>query len=170
MFNKLKEIASLSGSSVSLFISLTYLIACINLILNYCLFKSQAKKCDMIKGLLVSCDSIEARYLLRSLSGKLRIGLAEQSALTALSNALTITPPPTASSEIVVDDDIKNIVIDHFKKNKIDSDDAKKINEENAKLLKQTYYQCPNYQVIISAALKYGLSRLPENCKLTPGN
>ena len=107
---------------------------------------------------MVSCDSIEAKFLLRSLSGKLRIGLAEQSALSALSNAIS-TSLSTNDKE----------VINYYKEKKIDADEAKKMMEENAKLLKQTYYQCPNYEIIISAVLKHGLSKLAENCKLTPG-
>lgn len=136
VFAKLREIALLSGNS------------------------SQAKKCDLIKGLIVSGDSIEARYILRSLSGKLRIGLAEQSALNALSNAITLNANYN---------DSKKTYAENFKKNKTPIEDIKKIFEENSKKLKNAYYQCPNYEIVVKALLKDGIDKLNENCKLTPG-
>ncbi|KAF0727505.1 hypothetical protein AaE_009522, partial [Aphanomyces astaci] len=50
---------------------------------------SQASKCSIIKSLLVRCDKLsdEAKYVIRGLQGKLRIGLAGQSILVSLTQA-----------------------------------------------------------------------------------
>lgn len=111
--------------------------------------------------MLVSCDSIEARYLMRSLAGKLRNGLGEQSILAALGHAFATTYT-TEDGELVVDE---------FKKMRKNDqiDEIKKLLEKPVQTVKQSYYQCPNYDNLIGAILKHGLSELEKHCKLTPG-
>ncbi|XP_024134862.1 DNA ligase 1 [Oryzias melastigma] len=134
VFKKLKEIASMSGNS------------------------AMNKKIDIIKGLFVACRFSEARYIVRSLAGKLRIGLAEQSVLSALSQAVCLTPPGQ---------DFPPAVIDASKG--MSAESRRAWIEEKSLLLKQTYCEMPNYDIIIPVLLKEGIDQLPNHCKLTPG-
>nr|XP_022318029.1 DNA ligase 1-like [Crassostrea virginica] len=134
VFTKLREIASMSGNA------------------------AMTKKIEKIKGMFVACRQCEARYLIRSLGGKLRIGLAEQSVLTALGNAVFRTPPGQ---------DFPPEVLDAGKG--LGADALKKKMEECALVIKTTYCECPNYDAIIPALIKYGIEELPNHCKLTPG-
>ncbi|XP_075135235.1 DNA ligase 1 [Leptodactylus fuscus] len=134
VFNKLKEIARMSGNA------------------------AMNKKIDIIKGLFVACRHSEARYIARALGGKLRIGLAELSVLSAIAQAITLTPPGQSFPDAVLD------------ASKGMGTDAKKAwIEENALILKQTYCELPNYDLVIPALLKHGIKELPQHCKLTPG-
>lgn len=108
--------------------------------------------------MFVACKDAEARFLIRSLTGKLRIGLAEQSVLQALALACAKTPPtqPRPFKDLNVS---KNMSAESFK-SKYDN---------MAVTLKTTYCECPNYDKIVPIMLKNGIEKLPEYCKLTPG-
>ncbi|XP_069598086.1 DNA ligase 1 isoform X1 [Ranitomeya imitator] len=134
VFSKLKEIARMTGNA------------------------AMNKKIDIIKGLFVACRQSEARYIARALGGKLRIGLAELSVLSAIAQAVSLTPPGQSFPDGVLD------------ASKGMSTDAKKAwIEENAMILKQTYCELPNYDLVIPTLLKHGIKELPQHCKLTPG-
>ncbi|CAD6206873.1 GSCOCG00010114001-RA-CDS [Cotesia congregata] len=134
VFTKLKEIAQSTGNA------------------------SVSKKVDRIQNLFVACRFSEARYLIRSLAGKLRIGLAEQSVLQALALACAMTPPNQEYPPEVLD-----------ASKKVSSDEFKKKYDEIALIIKTTYCECPNYGMIIPVLLEDGVAELPKKCKLTPG-
>ena len=54
------------------------------------LFQSQGKKVSIVTKLLASCKGEEAKYIVRSLEGKLRIGNAERTVLVALAHAAVL--------------------------------------------------------------------------------
>ncbi|KAL7851305.1 hypothetical protein AOLI_G00216610 [Acnodon oligacanthus] len=134
VFSKLKEIGNMSGNS------------------------AMNKKIDIIKGLFVACRFSEARYIVRSLAGKLRIGLAEQSVLAALSQAVCLTPPGQEFPPGVIDAG-----------KGMSAESRRGWLEEKGLILKQTYCEMPNYDVIIPVLLKNSIDELPNHCKLTPG-
>ncbi|XP_071506447.1 DNA ligase 1-like [Diadema antillarum] len=128
VFGKLKDIANMSGNA------------------------SMSRKIDLIKGLLVACRHCEARYLIRSLGGKLRIGLAEQSVLVAIGHAAVLARPEKDGITL---------------KTKV-SDSIKKEMERAAMLVKTAYCEMPTYDALIPALLSHGVEALPDHCRLTP--
>ncbi|KAJ7313838.1 hypothetical protein JRQ81_005581 [Phrynocephalus forsythii] len=119
---------------------------------------SMNKKIDIIKSLFVACRHSEARYIARSLEGKLRIGLAEQSVLSALAQAASLTPPGQKFPPEVID----------AAKGK--STEARKAwLDERVLIVKQAFCELPNYDVIVPVLLEHGVESLPQHCKITPG-
>ncbi|XP_035452218.2 DNA ligase 1 [Spodoptera frugiperda] len=118
---------------------------------------SMSKKISKIQTLYVACRHSEARYLIRSLEGKLRIGLAEQSVLQALAVAVTLTPPgPGGVTQL---DASKGMSPEQFKA-RVDA---------NALTIKSTYCQCPHYGRLLGALLDHGVAGLPQHVRLQPG-
>ncbi|BFZ60443.1 ATP-dependent DNA ligase Cdc17 [Saitoella coloradoensis] len=122
VFSNLKEIATTSGQS------------------------SQAKKIGIIKKLLSSCQGNEAKYLIRSLEGKLRIRLAEKTVLTALAQAV-IASEADKKGKIAKTEDI------------VKGEDT----------LKTVFSNLPSYDIIVPELLKNGVNGLQNRCTLTPG-
>ncbi|CAH0717537.1 unnamed protein product, partial [Brenthis ino] len=112
------------------------------------------KKIAKIQSLYVACRHSEARYLIRSLEGKLRIGLAEQSALQALARAAAATPPETGELDVAAT---------------MSADKFKALVEEYTAIVKTTYCECPDYAALTAALLRHGARALPAHCRLRPG-
>ncbi|OBZ79184.1 DNA ligase 1 [Grifola frondosa] len=126
VFTNLKEIALSSGHS------------------------SQNKKVSIITKLLAACQGSEAKYIVRSLEGKLRIGNAERTVLVALAHASVLAEQEAANKRL--------------NKEKL----AARL-EQAASILKSVYSELPTYDLVIPALLEVGVDKLPERCKLTPG-
>ncbi|KAI2636455.1 ATP-dependent DNA ligase [Hypomontagnella submonticulosa] len=122
---------------------------------------AQGRKVDGIKKLLSAADSqstgkvdihkdkggpSEAKYLVRFLEGKLRLGLAEKTVLVSIAQAM--------------------ICHEAEQKGKVPS--TKEMEEAEA-MLKTVYSELPSWDVVIPAMLKNGIMRLKETCKLRPG-
>ncbi|KAI2799067.1 tRNA ligase [Blomia tropicalis] len=110
----------------------------------------QNKKVEKIKSLITSSQPIESRFLLRSLSGKMRIGLGEKSLLQALTQAYLIYTNAKHSKAP-------------------ESDRFKEILAAKSLILQTAFCECPNYDKLISALMEHGIDQLSEHCFLTPG-
>ncbi|KAJ7786291.1 ATP-dependent DNA ligase [Mycena metata] len=126
VFSNLREIALTSGHS------------------------SQAKKVSIITKLLAACQDFEAKYIVRSLEGKLRIGNAERSVVVALAHAAVLAEKDKANKK--------------WSKEKLTAR-----LEAGASMIKSVYSELPSYDEVVPALLKHGIENLHDHCKLTPG-
>ncbi|PPQ63787.1 hypothetical protein CVT24_004329 [Panaeolus cyanescens] len=111
---------------------------------------SQAKKVSIITKLLAACQGVEAKYIVRSLEGKLRIGNAERSVLVSLAHAFALAEKEKVGK-------------------KWSQDQLAARMEESANNLKSVYSELPTYDKVIPSLLLSGIDKLKEECKLTPG-
>ena len=115
--------------------------------------KSMQKKKGIIKSLLVAASKNEPKYVVRSLQGKLRIGLAEQTVLTALGQALAVH---------------RSIQI-----NGVSQTEALKRMEQKKDVIdqcvKMAYSRLPSYDILIPTLIAHGPENVLEHVKFTPG-
>ncbi|KAM0334136.1 hypothetical protein ACHAQA_001156 [Verticillium albo-atrum] len=121
---------------------------------------AQGRKVDGIKKLLSSADATggkvdiskdkggpsEAKFLIRFLEGKLRLGLAERTVLVSLAQAV-VNHEASVKDLVASPEDV----------------------EKAEAMLKTVYSELPSYDVIIPAMVEHGIMHLREHCKLKPG-
>lgn len=125
VFDRLKSIAEMKGQS------------------------AQNKKVEKVQSLIVACRECEARYIVRSLSGKLRIGLAEQSLLVALARAFVIIEK----------------YIRKEKSPNYESDKFKAKTDEASEEVKSAYNRMPNFDILSDVLIEKGLDGLEDGCQ-----
>ncbi|KAJ3193123.1 tRNA ligase [Irineochytrium annulatum] len=118
------------------------------------------RKISMITGLLSDCTKSEVKFFVRSLEGKLRIGLAERTVIIALAQSFVYAEQ---SKYLRMLHHINGCIA---KKARVPSD---KLLSEAVNIVKQVYCQMPNYELLIPALIDKGVTELPNSCKLTPG-
>ena len=132
VYNTLRKIAELSGN------------------------KSQNEKVNNIQKLFVACTDVESKYIVRHLQGKLRIGVNEQTVLSAVGRAYSFIK--------YFDDDNNS-----RKMSKKDWDKLNILEEEYIEIIKQVISEVPNYDIVIPKLIKYGILKLHDYCHLTAG-
>lgn len=110
---------------------------------------SQDKKKGLIQQLLVGAREGEAQWLIRSLEGKLRIGLAEKTVQVALAHAIVLTRT-----------DLQD------KRARLGLEERMRVAAET---LKEVFNELPNYNILIPVILKEEPEKWSESCHLTPG-
>ena len=127
--------------------------------------KSQSVKVQKIKQLLVRATGLECKFIIRGLQGKLRIGLARSSVITAISHAFVLSVP-------------KGVVVEGQGEEEYGEREKLLMNSKNplderleaaVEIVKKGFSECSNYEKIIETGLAHPLWDLSKFCHLKPG-
>ncbi|KAF3915393.1 hypothetical protein AA313_de0207850 [Arthrobotrys entomopaga] len=99
-----------------------------------------------IKKLLAACQGEEAKFLVRGLEGKLRLGLAEGTVIPALAQAV-ITWEKQKEGKAVSSKDLAAAEY----------------------ILKEVFSGLPSYEVVVPAMIEHGIMNLKDHCTMQPG-
>lgn len=127
---------------------------------------AQARKVGGIKKLLSAADShiagkgskgvdvtkdkggpSESKFIIRTLEGKMRLGLAEKTVIVSLSQAMVFHEVSQKGDKAPSTDQLA----------------------KGEQMLKAVYNELPSYEVIIPTMIEHGLSNLRDSCNLRPG-
>ncbi|EPY54276.1 DNA ligase [Schizosaccharomyces cryophilus OY26] len=111
---------------------------------------AQNRKLELTKFLLISAKSEEVRYIGRSIMQNLRIGAVQNTMLTALSKAF------------VIYSDYERIV-------KLGTEDLQNEFQKAEEAIKQSFYQVPDYNILVQTLLSTGLRSLTQRMSIRPG-
>jgi DNA ligase 1 len=129
--------------------------------------QSQKFKVDHIKKLLVRAQDLEAKYIIRGLQGKLRIGLARSTVLISLAHAFSDKSTIQGSNDR--SDDDNECIPDEVKiYRNLKSSKAERL-EAAVAIVKKAYSEAPSYDSLLNALLDVPIDRLHTACTLTPG-
>ncbi len=105
----------------------------------------------------------EAKFIVRTLEGKLRLGLADKTVLVALAQAVVFHELSKSGSKVPTTEQLAKG--ESILKSVYRYDTA--LWRSHSVLIENS--ELPSYEVVIPAMLEHGISNLRENCKLQPG-
>ncbi|EPX74361.1 DNA ligase [Schizosaccharomyces octosporus yFS286] len=111
---------------------------------------AQNRKLELTKYLLISAKAEEVRYIGRSIMQNLRIGAVQNTMLTALSKAFIIYS-------------------DYERLANLGSASLQEEFQKAEEALKQSFYQVPDYNILVKTLLTTGLNDLTQRMSIRPG-
>lgn len=111
-----------------------------------------AADCNLSKGQTVDINTdkggpSEAKFIIRALEGKMRLGLADKNLQVALAHAMVAHAVSKDGKQVPSETELK----------------------KGEEVFKAVYNELPSYEVIVPALLQGGIWKLRETCKLQPG-
>ena len=110
-----------------------------------------------VKGMLVAGNGLEAKFIVRGLQGKLRIGLAERTVVAALAHAVAATP--RLNTRTISVEGGRDAVIT----------DVPMTAEHAEAVLRLVLCELPSWDVVVPVLLEGGGAEARIQCSLTPG-